>query len=107
MSDVPVHYAPNELDAQTAAGALRANGLRPRVARDDADAMLGVAGGISVGRWIVFVREGEARRAREVLQTPEVREPPDQPAVRLFVIAGMITALLFGAGLVARACLAP
>lgn len=106
MSDVPVYYARNELDAQAAAAALRANGLRPRVARDDADAMLGAAGGISVGRWIVFVPEGQAGKAREVLQTPEVREPPDQPALRLFLIAGTITALLFGAGLVARSCMA-
>lgn len=67
-------FARNELEAETAAGALRANRLHPRVARDDSDAMLGVAGGISVGRFAVMVPDGEAGLAREILGPPEGKE---------------------------------
>jgi hypothetical protein len=73
VSEVIVHFAQNELDAQTAAGALRANRIHPRVARDDADAMLGVAGGLSVGRFVVLVPEGEAQVAFEILRPPKGR----------------------------------
>jgi len=73
VREVVVHFAPNEIDAQTAAGALRANGLHPRVARDDGDAMLGVAGGISMGRFVVLVPDEEARVAREILLPPKGR----------------------------------
>jgi hypothetical protein len=69
-----VLFAPNEIEAQTAAGALRANRLHPRVARDDADAMLGIAGGLSVGRFVVLVPESEARSAREILGPPKGRK---------------------------------
>jgi hypothetical protein len=71
VREVIVHYAMNEIDAQTAAGALRANRLHPRVARDDADAMLGVAGGLSVGRFVVIVPEGENEAAHEILRQPK------------------------------------
>jgi hypothetical protein len=70
VREVVVHFATNEIDAQTAAGALRANRLHPRVARDDADAMLGIAGGLSVGRFVVFVPESENAAAREILREP-------------------------------------
>jgi hypothetical protein len=73
VSEVVVHFAQNELDAQTAAGALRANRLHPRVSRDPTDAMLGVAGGISMGRFVVLVPDREARIAREILQPPKGR----------------------------------
>jgi len=73
VREVVVHYAPNEIDAQTAAGALRANRLHPRVARDDADAMLGIAGGISMGRFLVLVPDNEAGTASEILRPPKGR----------------------------------
>lgn len=73
MTEVVVHFAPNEIEAQTAAGALRANSLHPRVARDDADAMLGVGGGISMGRFVVLVPDCEAGTAHEILRPPRGR----------------------------------
>ena len=57
MNEVAVHFAANQVDAEVAASALRAARLRPRVARDDA--MLGVAGGLSVGRFVVLVPEDQ------------------------------------------------
>lgn len=74
MREVVVHFAPNEIEAQTAAGALRANRLHPRVARDDADAMLGIAGGISMGRFVVLVPDEEGGAAREILRPPRGRK---------------------------------
>ena len=66
MNEVAVHFAANQVDAEVAASALRAARLRPRVARDDA--MLGVAGGLSVGRFVVLVPEDQVARAREALK---------------------------------------
>ena len=73
MRETPVHFARSELDAETAASALRARGLHPRVVRDDYDAMLGIGGGLSIGRFIVLVPEVEAGTAREVLRPPRRR----------------------------------
>lgn len=68
MNEIVVRFSPNELDAEVAAGALRAGGLHPRLARDDAS--LGIAGTLSVGRFVVLVPEHEAKRAREILHEP-------------------------------------
>ena len=75
MNETPVLFARNEIEAETAAGALRANRLHPRVVRDDMDAMLGIAGRLSVGHFAVLVPEGEARAARAVLRPPKRRTP--------------------------------
>ena len=102
MNEVAVHFAANQVDAEVAASALRAEHLRPRVARDDA--MLGVAGALSVGRFVVLVPEDEATRARAVLHESAGEQPHDNPVVRLIVVVALITALLLATPFVARAC---
>jgi hypothetical protein len=71
VRDVVVHFTTNEIDAETAAGALRANHLHPRVARDDADPL--IARGSAIGRFVVLVPEGEDDDAREILREPKRR----------------------------------
>ena len=105
MSEVAVHFAVNEVDAQVAASALRADHLHPRVARDDA--MLGVAGGLSVGRFVVLVPTAEAARARVVLREPVRDEPENNPVLRLVVIVAIVTGLLFATPFVGQVCSSP
>jgi hypothetical protein len=105
VNEVAVHFASNDLDAQAAASALRANDLHPRVARDDA--MLGVAGGLSIGRFVVLVPDREAARARIVLKEPVRDEPEDNPVLRLVVIVAIITGLLLATPFVAQVCNGP
>jgi hypothetical protein len=105
MTEVPAHFAPNEIDAEAAASALRADRLHPRVVRDDA--MLGVAGGLSVGRFVVLVPEREAARARVVLREPVRDQPEGNPVLRLFVIVAIITGLLLATPFVAQVCYGP
>jgi hypothetical protein len=102
MKEVAVHFAPNQVDAEVAVSALRAQNLHPRLARDDA--MLGVAGGISVGRFVVLVPEGEAERAGEVLDEPAREEPEDNPVLRMIVIVAIIVGLLLATPFVTQAC---
>jgi len=94
VTEVAVHFSRDEIDAQVAASALRADGLHPRLVRDDA--MLGVAGTLSIGRFAVLVPADEARRAREVLQEPEREQPEENRAA---IIAGGLLALLLAAAL--------
>ena len=97
--EVAVQFSRSEVDAQVAASALRADGLHPRLVRDDA--MLGVAGALAIGRFAVLVPADEAWRAREVLQEPE-REPPEENVIlRAAIIAGGLLALLLAAALLA------
>ena len=97
--EVAVQFSRSEVDAQVAASALSADGLHPRLVRDDA--MLGVAGALSIGRFAVLVPADEAWRAREVLQEPE-REPPEENVIlRAAIIAGGLLALLLAAALLA------
>jgi len=105
MNEVAVHFAPNQMEAEVAASALRADDLHPRVARDDA--MLGVAGSLSVGRFVIFVPSGEAVRARAVLSEPVHPEHEDNPILRLVVIVALITGLLLATPFVAQACSPP
>jgi hypothetical protein len=105
VNEVAVHFAANQVDAEVAASALRAARLRPRVARDDA--MLGVAGGGSVGRFVVLVPEDQAARAREALREPEPDQPEGNPLLRLIVIVALITGLLLATPFVAQVCSAP
>jgi hypothetical protein len=68
MNEIAVHFAPNEIEAESAAGALRANRLHPRVVRDDTFPSRGIAS--SVGWFVVYVPGSEARSAREILRPP-------------------------------------
>jgi hypothetical protein len=102
MREVAVHFAPNQVDAEVAASALRAQNLHPRLARDDA--MVGVARGISVGRFVVLVPEGEAARARDILDEPAPDESEDNPVLRMIVIVALIVGLLLATPFVAQAC---
>jgi len=105
MNEVAIHFAPNQMEAEVAASALRADDLHPRVARDDA--MLGVAGSLSVGRFVILVPSREAARARAVLSEPVHAEPKDNPILRLVVIVALITGLLLATPFVAQACSPP
>lgn len=102
MNEVAVHFSPDQMDAEVAVSALRAHNLHPRVVRDDA--MLGVTGGMSVGRFAVLVPEREAARARAVLNEPIREEPADNPVLRLVVIVAIITGLLLATPFVAQVC---
>ena len=62
MKEEAVKFAASQIDAEVAAAALRAAHLRPRVVRDDP--MLGIAGGVSIGRFVVLVPEKDAAHAR-------------------------------------------
>jgi hypothetical protein len=105
MNEVAIHFAPNQMEAEVAASALRAYDLHPRVARDDA--MLGVAGSLSVGRFVIFVPSREAARARAVLSEPVHAEHEDNPILRLVVIVALIAGLLLATPFVAQACYGP
>jgi hypothetical protein len=105
VNEVAVHFASNQLDAEAAAGALRAYNLHPRVARDDA--MLGVVGGSSLGRFVVLVPEREAARARAVLSEPVPEEHEDNPVLRLGIIVAIIVGLLLATPFVAQVCSGP
>jgi hypothetical protein len=105
VNEVAVHFSPNHVDAEVAVSALRAHNLHPRLIRDDA--MLGVTGGMSVGRFAVLVPEGEAARARAVLNEPVREEREDNPILRLVIIVAIITGLLLTTPFVAQACTGP
>jgi hypothetical protein len=94
VNETAVHFARSEIDAEAAAGALRANRLHPRVARDDADGMLGGAGSGSFGRFVVLVPEHEAGTARAIMGEPVRREVEDQPLLRSALILGAIIVAL-------------
>jgi len=68
-----VAWGANEIEAEVAAGALRANGLHPRVAPDPRSPLLGYAGGLARGPAIVLVPESEAERARAIVRAPKRR----------------------------------
>lgn len=75
MNEVAVLFAVNEIDAQVAAGALRANRLHPRVTRDPLDDSLAIGGRLYRGRCVVLVPESEQRAAREILREPRRAKP--------------------------------
>jgi len=105
VNEVAVHFAPNQMEAEVAASALRAYDLHPRVARDDA--LLGVAGSLSVGRFAIYVPAREAARARAVLSERVSAEREDNPILRLVVIVALIAGLLLATPFVAQACYGP
>lgn len=105
MNEVAVHFAPNHVDAELAVSALRAYNLHPRMVRDDP--MLSTAGGLSGGRFVVFVPEREAARARAVLREPIQKEREDNPVLRLVVIVAVIAGLLLTTPFVAGVCVGP
>jgi hypothetical protein len=102
VNEVAVHFSPNQVAAEVAVSALRAHNLHPRLIRDDA--MLGVSGGMSVGRFAVLVPEGEAARARAVLHEPVPEDREDNPILRMVIIVAIITGLLVGTPFVAGMC---
>ena len=74
MSEIEVAWGANEIEAEIAAGALRANGLHPRVARDPRSPSLAyAAGALTRGPAIVLVPESEAERARAIVRAPKRR----------------------------------
>lgn len=105
MNEVAVHFSPNQVDAEVAVSALRAYDLHPRLARDDA--MLGVAGGVSIGRYVVLVPEREAAQARAVLDDPIREEREGNPVVRLATTVAIIVGLLLATPFVAQVCYGP
>jgi hypothetical protein len=105
VNEVAVHFSTNQVDAEVTVSALRAHNLHPRLIRDDA--MLGVTGGMSVGRFAVLVPEGEAARARAVLREPVREEPEDKPVLRLVTIVAIIVGLLLTTPFVAQVCSGP
>ena len=105
MNEVAIHFAPNQVAAEVAVSALRASNLHPRMARDDP--MLGVTGGMSVGRFVVYVPEREAARARAVLREPIPKEREDNPVLRLVVIVAVIAGLLLTTPFIAQVCVGP
>lgn len=73
MSEVEVAWGANEIEAEIAAGALRASGLHPRVAPDPRSAHLAYAGALTRGPAIVLVPQSEAERARAIVRAPTRR----------------------------------
>jgi hypothetical protein len=105
VNEVAVHFSSNQVDAEIAASTLRAYNLHPRVIRDDA--MLGVTGGMSVGRFAILVPEGEAAQARAVLHEPVHEEREDNPIRRMVIIVAIIVGLLLTTPFVAQVCSGP
>ena len=104
MSEVVVHFAIDQMDAEVAAAALRAERLHPRIAPDITASRFGAQGVTTAGRWLVYVPEREERAARDILDEPASEQPEDNPVLRLVVIIGLITALLLATPFVAQAC---
>jgi hypothetical protein len=73
VAEVAVHIATNEIDAEAAAAALRANRLHPRVALDPGSPFLGIIGRATIGPHVVLVPENEAKAAREILREGDRR----------------------------------
>jgi hypothetical protein len=105
MNEAAVHFSPNQVDAEVVATTLRAYDLHPRVVRDDA--MLGVTGGMSVGRFAILVPEREATQARDILEEPIREERESNPVVRLVIIVAIVTGLLLATPFVAQVCSGP
>jgi hypothetical protein len=107
VSEVAVHFAVVEMDAEVAASALRAARLHPRIAPDSTPSRFGAGRLTALGRWLVYVPEGEERLAREILEEPRPVEPEDNPVLRLVVIVAVIIGLLLATPFVAQACYGP
>ena len=88
MSEVAVHFAPDRMDAEVAASALRAERLHPRIAPDQSGFRFLPWSATTGGRWLVYV--------------PDVRE--DNPILRLVVLVALITGLLLATPFVAQVC---
>ena len=103
MNEVAIHFARDRMDADVAVSALRAAGLHPRIALDDA---VGMGAGLTsnTGRRVVYVPAAEEERAREVLEEPEIEEREDNPLLRLVIIVAVIVGLLLATPFVAQVC---
>jgi len=107
VSEVAVHFAPNRMDAEVAASALRAEHLHPRIAPDPASEILARGAMTSVGRWLVYVPEHEEAQSREILDEPAADAREDNPILRMVTIVVLVSALLLATALVAQACYGP
>jgi hypothetical protein len=107
MSDVIVHFAVDQMDAEVAASALRAERLHPRIAPDITASRFGAGGVTTAGRWLVYVPDREERQAREILEEPPLEEREDNPVVRLVIIVALIVGLLLATPFVAEVCYGP
>lgn len=107
MTEVVVHFAVDQMDAEVAASALRAERLHPRIAPETTPSRLGAAGQTTAGRWLVYVREQEERLAREILDEPEHEKREDNPVPRMVVIVAIIVGLLLTTPFVAQVCSGP
>lgn len=96
-------YPRDHMEAETAAAALRAAGLHPRIALDNT---LGLGAGLTSnsGRRILFVAASEAKKARSILGEPRIDDREDRPVLRLVMIVAFLVGLLLLSPLVARAC---
>ena len=99
-----MHFAPNRMDAEVAASALRAERLHPRIAPDQSGFRFPIWSATTGGRWLVYVPDFEEGQAREILEepVPDVRE--DNPILRMVVIVALITGLLLATPFVAQVC---
>ena len=99
-----MHFAPDRMDAEVAASALRAERLHPRIAPDQSGFRFPIGSSMTGGRWLVYVPDFEEGQAREILEepVPELRE--DNPILRLVVIVAVITGLLLATPFVAQVC---
>jgi hypothetical protein len=104
VNEVAVHFAPNRVDAEVAASALRAERLHPRIAPDQTGLRFPGGSPTSGGRWLVYVPDHEEGQAREILDEPVPDEPQDNPILRMVVIAALITGLLLATPFVAEVC---
>jgi hypothetical protein len=107
VSDVIVHFAVDQMDAEVAASALRAERLHPRIAPDITASRFGARGVTTAGRWLVYVPEREEGQAREILEEPPLKEREDNPVLRMVVIVAIITGLLLATPFVAQVCYGP
>lgn len=104
MSDVIVHFAVDQMDAEVAASALRAERLHPRIAPDTTASRFGAGEVTTAGRWLVYVPEREEGQAREILEERPLEEREDNPVLRMVVIVAIITGLLLATPFIAQVC---
>jgi hypothetical protein len=107
MNDVIVHFAVDQMDAEVAASALRAERLHPRIAPDITASRFGAGGVTTAGRWLVYVPDREEHQAREILEEPPLADREDNPLLRMVVIVAIISGLLLATPFVAQACYVP
>lgn len=79
----------HQIEAETAAGRLRAGGIAARVERDN-EALLGVAGSSSLGTFSVVIRDSDDAEARRALGIRPSRMGPTRAGELAPMSAGVI-----------------